>query len=67
MSENRGKRSIREDIDKLIASVTKERRELDARPLKERIKAVRERHMSEPSEPKPQETPLSFYPLPGDH
>jgi hypothetical protein len=47
VSRNRGEGSTREDIDKPIARVTKERRELDARPLKERINAVRERRDSQ--------------------
>jgi hypothetical protein len=64
MSGNRGKGSTRKDIDKLIARVAKERQELDARPFEERIKALRE---SQSSEPKPQYTPPSFYPWPGDH
>jgi hypothetical protein len=53
----RGRRSTSKPIDQLIAEISQARKEWDALPLEERIKAGR----GEKHEPVPKDAPSSFY------
>jgi len=56
MTRKRGRRSTQKPIDELIAEIREARKQWDALPLEERLKAGREKR-----EPAPQDVPPSFF------
>ena len=61
MARKRGRRSTQKPIDELIAEIREARKEWDALPLEERLKAGRENR-----EPTHRDAPPSFFMWHGD-